>query len=205
MITITIKCDHKSANPNEPLTCPARQNIEFFRHDETYGDMLQSLAAIGWLVAIDPISSMPSSFLCPHHTPRPEPLPSPMPPPTKPSLPSIVMKGQQPDDPRHAEYTLIIGDFAGVRLSGSYGRIHSIKRNFDHRGDLYRMRYYDSDTGLPMPCPDSRCANYGTTSWPPPDAGGCVICSIAGDRARFSKYTKHDVAYFRQEGMINGD
>jgi hypothetical protein len=132
-----------------------------------------------------------------------------------PKLPPLEIHGTYPDPPT---LQLNLGDFAGVRSSGGvFGRIFMIKSKFDHRGDLYHLRTYDVDTGYPMICPDNRCdfSRVGLVGTPtgtipmaqawPPRGQGCVICTMTGSRDTFSKYSDHDVAFFRKDGMINGD
>lgn len=140
-----------------------------------------------------------------------------------PKLPKLEIHGRYPDDPA---IILRLSDFAGVVNGCSFGRIFMIKSNFDHHGDLYYLRLYDTDTGFPMLCPDARCKNSRgyhmienignpddnmravnltkAKAWPPV-GDGCAICTITGDRARFSKYTEDDIAFFRKEGMIRGE
>lgn len=123
-----------------------------------------------------------------------------------PKLPPLEIHGTNPDPP---ELKLALGDFAGVRSGCSFGRIFMIRKDFDHRGDLYYLRLYDVDTGYPLICPDARCGNSQKATnlfqaWPPTN-NGCAICCITGSRDRFSKYSDHDVEFFRKDGMINGD
>lgn len=125
-----------------------------------------------------------------------------------PKLPELEIKGRVPDDPA---ISLALGDFAGVVNGCSFGRIYRIKPNFDHHGDLYYLRLYDTDTGYPFICPDNRCCNSQKATnlfqaWPPdPKSAGCVICTTTGGRSRFSRYTEDDIAFFRAEGMIRGN
>lgn len=67
---------------------------------------------------------------------------------------------------------------------GEYGIIVDLGPNYveQHR--------YNSETGKPMKCPDSRCKD------------GCVICRNHGKRSQFRQFSPDEVETYKQWKMI---
>lgn len=87
------------------------------------------------------------------------------------------------------------------RAQTHYGRIAGVKqhwRTMEMREEpLYEMRYYDSQTGKLMVCPDKRCnAHEGGL------VTGCAICGRNLWRNELNKIDDRDMVAFREYGLI---
>lgn len=103
---------------------------------------------------------------------------------------------------------LKVGDFViKVAILGKDGRVESCSSSEGQLGqvvsvskayrcktgqeeDLFRVKRIDTQTGLQMKCPDSRCE------------GACVICSCTNWEQGYKKLTAEEEALYRREGVL---